>query len=89
MSTAPIDDIKIFLRKSIAAVSKNDSLEHELADSAPIQDAGVDSVQLINLVVQIELRYDIVFDDDEMLLENFETVAIMAQHIVRKLGVAL
>ncbi|MFC4102462.1 acyl carrier protein [Paenibacillus xanthanilyticus] len=86
MSGNALEEIKRFVRNSVASLSKNPPAAGELDEDAPIQSAGIDSMQLINLVVQLELHYDLVFEDDEMLLENFKTIAIIADSIVVKLG---
>ncbi|MBW7476508.1 acyl carrier protein [Paenibacillus oenotherae] len=39
-----------------------------------LQDAGLDSVKTINLIVQIEKHFNIVFEDEEMLIVNFSTI---------------
>ncbi|MFB9327855.1 acyl carrier protein [Paenibacillus aurantiacus] len=89
MTGRSMEEIKQFLKRSAAALTNNPLVERELDDFMPIQSIGIDSMQLIHLVVQIETEYDIVFEDDEMLLENFKTIAIIADRIMMKLGVAL
>ncbi|QJC53257.1 acyl carrier protein [Paenibacillus albicereus] len=88
MSGNSVEDIKRFLRSSVAGLAKDRPSAGGPEDDEPIRNAGIDSMQLIHLVVQIETAYDIAFEDDEMLLENFRTIAVIADRIVQKLGVA-
>ncbi|TXK84584.1 phosphopantetheine-binding protein [Paenibacillus sp. N3.4] len=82
-------EIMGFLRKTIANLTENPALEQELEDDQLIQQAGMDSVRIIKLIVEIELNYEIAFDDDELLTENFATLKVIGEQINQKLGVSL
>lgn len=83
------EKIMIFLRKTIASLTKNPVLEDRIDTDQYIKDIGMDSVLIINLIVQIELQYEIVFDDDELLTENFATLKVISDQIQSKLSVSL
>jgi len=82
------DEIRTFLFGTIAQLTDKPELEHQLSEDASIQETGMDSVRIINLVVQIEAEYDIAFEDEELLIENFETVSKIKEQVVRKLNEA-
>lgn len=89
MSSTKEQEIKLFLRKSIANLTGNKLLELQLLDEQLIQEVTMDSIQIINLIVQIELNYNIAFNDEELLFENFATLKVISERIMKKLSVSL
>lgn len=45
---------------------------------------GLDSLKIISLIVDIETEFDIQFMDDELIVDNFSTVDLIASQIERK-----
>jgi acyl carrier protein len=59
----------------------------EIADDAPLmEEMGVDSVSVFEIVVGLEEVYEISFEDDDFTLENFATPKAIADYVRRKLG---
>lgn len=52
-------DIVQFVIDRVADLTSRPELAEELNGDAPLEDAGVDSVLLVNLMMQIEQQYDI------------------------------
>ncbi|CAM4432571.1 acyl carrier protein [Paenibacillus tarimensis] len=50
-----------------------------------LRELGFHSIAIITLMVNIESRYEIEYDDDELLLSNFSTVTGIVDGIIRKL----
>lgn len=46
---------------------------------------GVDSVRLFDMVVSMEDDFDISFEDDELVLENFDSLVRIAANVREKL----
>lgn len=82
-----LDEIITFLNGKILELLESPGSEHVIDVNKNLTELGMDSKNTINLVVQIEQYYDITFDDDELLLENFDTMATIAANIQSKLGV--
>ena len=80
-------DIILFVIDRVADLTSRPELAEELNGDAPLEDAGVDSVLLVNLMIQIEQQYDIFFEDDELLQENFATARVISQRILAKRAV--
>jgi acyl carrier protein len=55
-------------------------------DKSLVDDYGVDSVQLLELVVGLEEEFGLVIDDDEFKVDNFRSVANLAAYVRGKLG---
>ena len=59
-----------------------------ITETTPLAEVGIDSINLINLIVQIEKQYDLFFEDEEMMSGRFNTVEEIASLLAHKLGVA-
>ncbi|WP_164779398.1 acyl carrier protein [Paenibacillus kobensis] len=77
-------DIVQFVIERVADLTSRPELAEELNGDSSLEDAGVDSVLLVNLMIQIEQQYDIFFEDDELLQENFATARVISQRILAK-----
>jgi acyl carrier protein len=56
-----------------------------VGDSESLLEAGViDSLGVLQLVASLESRYGVSVTDDEMLPENFETIAAIAAFVTAK-----
>jgi acyl carrier protein len=77
-------DIIQFVIERVADLTSRPELAEELNGDAELEDAGVDSVLLVNLMIQIEQQYDIFYEDDELLQENFATARVISQRILAK-----
>lgn len=80
-------DIVQFVIDRVADLTSKPELAEELNGDAPLEDAGVDSVLLVNLMMQLEQQYDIFYEDDELLQENFATARLISQRILAKRAV--
>ncbi len=43
-------------------------------EKTELQELGVNSLQLMEMVVRIEEKWDVSIDDDDLVGENFETI---------------
>ena len=50
----------------------------------PLLDGLIDSTSMLRLVLFIEERFGVRVEDDELVPENFETVATLAEFVERK-----
>ena len=46
-----------------------------------LNNLGIDSLSFISLIVDIEYEFNIVFDDDMLLLEKFRSINDLANYI--------
>ncbi|MFC5407330.1 phosphopantetheine-binding protein [Cohnella soli] len=49
-------------------------VEDDLADDEDLTIRGLTSYSFIQLVVNLEIAFDIVIDDEKLLMENFTTI---------------
>jgi len=71
------DEIRGYLEDELAQSGTAVSLD----DSAPLIGTVFDSLGLLNLVVFIEERFDIVVDDPEITVNNFRTIENLASFV--------
>ncbi|MCR5148502.1 MAG: AMP-binding protein [Eubacterium sp.] len=49
---------------------------------------GIDSITFVNIIVKVEELYDIEFDDDNMIMDKYQTVNDFIEYIKQKIEVA-
>lgn len=64
----------ISLEKPIEEVQVDDELEK----------IGVDSISFMKMVVAIELAYDFEFEDEDLIVDNFQTLDNVIQYISKR-----
>lgn len=65
---------KELIRNIIATTAKLQVDISELSDDGNLYDAGLTSLNTVNLMLAIEDQFDIEFDDDSLNRETFKTV---------------
>ena len=61
----------------------------ELADEQSLLEAGViDSAAMLDLIMFLEQAFQIHVDEDDMIPENFDSIAAMAEYVAGKQRVA-
>ncbi|TNJ64371.1 acyl carrier protein [Paenibacillus hemerocallicola] len=60
--------------------------DHNIAWEEELTSLGLDSIKSVNLIVDLEEMYHIVFDEDELLTENFSTISKIVARVQGKLG---
>lgn len=70
------------IRKFLSNLDKH---INDISDDQSLLEAGVvDSLKMVELLSFIEEQYGIVIDDDELIPENFETIAAIADFLEQK-----
>lgn len=71
-----IRDIKNYIQKNITA-------EEVILDAATeLQDAGIDSFSIVEIILFIERKYGVAIPDDKMVPENFRTLEALSQTVL-------
>lgn len=51
----------------------------------PLIELGLDSISLIRVILNIEEKFNIIFDDDDLLAENFMDIESFTNYVKTKL----
>jgi acyl carrier protein len=79
--------VKDDIRRYIVANGSYQGAEHELTDERElITEEILDSLGLYQLVSYLEEHFGVEVDDEELVYENFATVADIAQLVATKLS---
>jgi len=62
------------------------NVQSKLGQNDNLISIGLDSIRFVNLIVALEEMYDVSFEDDEFLVENFSTVQQIIDRIQSKLA---
>lgn len=57
----------------------------EIATGEDLAGLGLDSIRSVALIVELEEAFDIMFDDEELLFENFSTLNKISERVIGKL----
>lgn len=79
-------EVELFLMECVAQLTGKSELKEQLDEKTALQEVGIDSVAMINLVVMIEQKYNAFYDDDELLEENFSNIGVISGRLLEKLG---
>jgi len=88
MSAFPKEEVTKITRNRIALIMGEPELEEQIEDHVPLAEYGMDSIKMINLIVQLEDQFQIEFEDEELLMENFGDLDKTISVLMDKLGVA-
>jgi acyl carrier protein len=80
-------EIELEIKNIIIEVLKLDISQNDIAVNDPFFTGtlGLDSINIINLVVTLEEKYDIIIDDDDLRIELFDNINTITQYIVNKI----
>lgn len=68
--------------KLIEIIKEILEFEGEIKENANlVEELEIDSVVILQLIANIEMKFDITFDDEDLMVDKFETVASLAQYI--------
>lgn len=77
------NNIKIFVRKAVLELLEDPELEPVLIEDTKLEEY-FDSISLVNLMVQIEQEFDILYEPEEIGVENFDSIQIITKFIMDK-----
>ena len=60
-------------------------VQEEIPVDEELNNWGLDSIRSVSLIVELEELYQIAFDDDELLYENFSTIEKIIARVEGKL----
>ncbi len=79
-----IEDVRELLRDTLQLEDRAAALQPDTPLLGGIPE--FDSMAVVTVLTQIEERYDVEIDDDEVSAENFETVGSLVEFLERKLN---
>lgn len=82
------EEIKREIKELIIETFKLEISVEDIADDEPIFGEGINlnSIQGIELIVNLEIMYGIEFDDESLLLEVFPNIKVLSQYILKKIS---
>lgn len=81
------EDIKLILLRIIDNQLAEDLniTVFEIPDDKELFQYGIDSLNIMRVILEIEEEFDIVYDDDELNIENFITLKKICDNISEKI----
>ena len=78
-------DVRSRIIALVVAILEQNSLPAEVAPHAKLVDAGLTSMDMVNLMLGIEAEFDFTIPQSEITPENFKSVETLQQMIARQL----
>lgn len=79
-------EIEQSLRKIIMELLELTKPVEEIANDDDLTKLGMNSISAIELVVEVEDKYDFEFNDEDLLVDNFKTIERLANYIEKRIG---
>lgn len=82
-----MDEIKDKIADCVATVLRMEPENvKKLSGETPLTTIGVDSLNCIDIVINIESGFNIEFDDEDLFMDNFRTLNRLHQIVSQKLN---
>jgi len=69
----------------VAAILAQNALSTELAPDAKLVDAGLTSMDMVNLMLSVEAEFDFTIPQDLITPENFQSIETLRRMVVTQL----
>jgi acyl carrier protein len=69
----------------VTAILTQNALPSELAFDAKLVDAGLTSMDMVNLMLSVEAEFDFTIPQGEITPENFQSIAALARMVAAQL----
>ncbi|WP_128895297.1 phosphopantetheine-binding protein [Longirhabdus pacifica] len=79
------DEVVSFITNQIVELLEKPELKNTLTLESDLFAAGLDSVMIVNLVIQLEQGMNIFFEDEELLADHFATIEMITGTMMKKL----
>ncbi len=83
-----MSEVAARIRRILEEIAGADASGPRLDDHTVLPGRILDSVGLMELLSALEQEFGLVLDDDEVVLENFRTVAALERLVDRRIGQA-
>jgi len=74
-----------FLFKQYTSYSKYDVLKNNFNEDSALDDLGLDSVDYMKIVLDIEEQYNFEFDNEELAMQDINSIRDMSEFIYKKI----
>ncbi|NBI29828.1 acyl carrier protein [Chengkuizengella marina] len=75
-------EVSIIVKKNIIKILKT---KENIENTDYLAEYGFDSIEMIELIIDLEEKFHILFDDEELLPENFQTINQITRLCMEKL----
>ena len=80
-----VADVHSRIAGLVAAILTQNALPAELAPGAKLVDAGLTSMDMVNLMLSVEAEFDFTIPQGEITPENFQSVETLQRMVVAQL----
>lgn len=79
------EEIEKSLRKIIKKVVELSKSVEEIGNDDDLTELGMNSITAIELVVEVEEKYNFEFNDEDLLVDNFKTINRLVSYIEKRI----
>jgi len=78
-------DVRTRIIALVKVILEQNAISAEVAPEALLVDVGLTSVDMVNLMLGVEAEFDFAIPQDEITLENFQSVETLQRMVLREL----
>jgi|GEM_PF-2382496 len=84
-TTLDVEEIKVFLRDAVVRLVEEPDSLGDWQDDTKLDD-HFNSIIMVNLMVEIEDKFSIVYEPHEITVDYFSTIEVMTSFVMQKLS---
>ena len=81
-------DVRTRIIALVKVILEQNAISAEVTPEALLVDVGLTSVDMVNLMLGVEAEFDFAIPQDEITLENFQSVETLQRMVLRELRAA-
>jgi len=78
-------DVRTRITALVKVILEQNAISAEVTPEALLVDVGLTSVDMVNLMLGVEAEFDFAIPQDEITLENFQSVETLQRMVLREL----
>jgi acyl carrier protein len=78
-------DVRTRIIALVKVILEQNAISAEVTPEALLVDVGLTSVDMVNLMLGVEAEFDFAIPQDEITLENFQSVETLQRMVLREL----
>ena len=81
-----VEEIKDVILKFVISIMDKEMNKFELNYEENLFDLGMDSIKYVNLIVKLEMYYNIEFNNEIMNMTEYDSISKISEYVAKLIG---